>query len=401
MDADTRRVTLLLTGAATGYLVAMTFNPARPSLRDGLRCLLRYKQLWGLPVAFSLCYSGFTLLMRWYEGKTLRDSRAFLIPWEGWQPPGWDDVLTRSWLPAIEGLGAVFSYVVTPFPLSVLVALSFLVNWRGYQRVVSRGLQKRFGRVGGLCLHGVLVVTAVAASLKPVLFMGLTSLNAYLGATDLLRWGMIVNVVGFFFEYLLGVGVQIYLILLCFVWVRGITFDFDRVCRLALRRFVYVGRWAVIILAVSTAGINLPLVINLFQADGQREPPGWIEQTVTATHWLLAVILVAFCSLQILLVFHNETLRATCADHFRLLRRYGLHIGWLFAVAAVHFFVLAAANGFFSKALGQWTWPAAAWSLLAYPVLWATLATWLLASWVCLFKRCESGRADADELVRY
>ena len=36
-----------------------------------------------------------------------------------------------------------------------------------------------------------------------------------------------------------------------------------------------------------------------------------------------------------------------------------------------------------------------------HPVLWTTLASWLLASWVCLFKRCESGRADAEELVRF
>ena len=194
---------------------------------------------------------------------------------------------------------------------------------------------------------------------------------------------------------------QIYLIGLCFVWVRGMTFDFDRLRRFALRRFVSVGRWAVIILAISTAGINGPLVINLFEPAASQETPAWIERTVSATHWLLAGILVTFCSLQIRLVFHNETLRAACADHFRILRQHGLHISWLVAVAALHFFALAAANGVFSKALGPWTWPAAAWSLLVYPVLWAFLASWLLASWVCLFKRCESGRADADELVRY
>ena len=83
------------------------------------------------------------------------------------------------------------------------------------------------------------------------------------------------------------------------------------------------------------------------------------------THWLLAVVLLAFCSLQILLVFHNETLRAACLDHFRLLRRYGLHVGWLFVVSLLHFFVLVVANAFLSQALGQWTWPAVAWGLLS------------------------------------
>ncbi len=401
MDAETHRVIFLAVGAAVGYAVVMAVNPARPSLRDGLRCLLRYKQIWVLPVMFSLCYSGFTVTMRWYEGTVLHDGRTVIVPWSGWQPPPWSDALAPGWLPALEGVAGIFNCIVTPFPLSVLVALCFLVNWRGYQAVVCRGLQKRFGRGRGLAIHAALVIAAVAAAIKPLLFAGLTSLNSYFDGLELLRWGMIINAVGFLFESLLGVGVQIYLILLCYVWIRGITFEFDRVRRFALRRFVYVGRWAVIVLAISTVGINLPLIINLFQPADQHESPAWIERTVQGTHWLLAAILLAFCSLQILLVFHNETLAKACAEHFRLLRRHGLQIGWLFAVSAVHLFPLVVANEFLSRALGQWTWPAVAWGLVVYPVLWRSVAGWLLASWVCLFKRCESGRADTEELVRY
>lgn len=401
MDVETRRVMLLALGAAAGYAIVVAANPARPSLRDGFRCLLRYKQIWALPVVFSLCYSAFTVAMRWYEGTIMKDGRTLIVPWSGWQPPGWNEILAFAWLPTMEGTAAIFNCVVTPFPLSVLVALCFLVNWRGYQGVVCRGLQKRFGRAAGLTIHVALVTAAAAAAVKPILFAGLTSLNAYFDGTNLLRWGMILNTVGFLFEYLLGIGVQIYLILLCFVWVRGITFDFDRVRRFALRRFAYVGRWSVIVLAISTVGINLPLIVNLFQPADQRESPPWIERTVQGTHWLLALLLLAFCSVQILLVFHNETLRAACLDHGRLLRRYGLHVGWLFVVSAIHFFAVALANAFFSRALGPWTWPAAAWGLFVYPVLWTSLASWLLASWVCMFRRCESGRADADELVRF
>ena len=66
-------------------------------------------------------------------------------------------MLAESRLPAVEGTAGVFSYVVKPFPLSVLVALCFLVNWRGYQGVVGRGLRTRFGRVGGFAIHGGLV----------------------------------------------------------------------------------------------------------------------------------------------------------------------------------------------------------------------------------------------------
>ena len=395
MDAETRRVLLLTAGAVAGYAVVMAVNPARPSLRDGLRCLLRYKQIWAVPVMFSLCYSAFTVWMRFYECRQLTDNPPVIVPWTGWQPTVWNHVLSLCWLSSLEGTAAVFNYVVRPFPLSALGALCFLVNWRGYQAVVFRGLRGRFGG-GGVVIHAALVIAAVAAALKPVLFVGLTNPDAFFGESMLLRWGEVINAFGFLFEYLLGVGVQVYLILLCFVWVRGITFDFDRVRRLALRRCVFVVRWAVVAMTISTVGITLPLIVARFQSVERR---AWIEPTVQGTRWLLAGVLLAFCSVQILLIFHNENLRRACADHFRLLRRYGMHVGWLGVIAALHFFALAAANVFLVQALGQWTWPAAGWSLLLYPVLWTSLASWFLASWVCLFKRCESDRADADELV--
>ncbi len=243
-----------------------------------------------------------------------------------------------------------------------------------------------------------MVVGAVAAALKPALFFGLTNPDAFVGESTLLRWGEVINAFAFLFEYLLGVGVQVYLILLCFVWVRGITFDFDRVRRLALRRCVFVVRWAVVVMGISTLGITLPLIVARFQGLERR---AWIEPTVQGTRWLLAVVLLAFCSVQILLIFHNETLRQAAAGHLRLLRRYGMYVGWLGAVSVLHFFALAAANAFFVQALGQWTWPAVGWTLLVYPLLWTSLASWLLASWVCLYKRCESDRADSDELVAF
>ena len=401
MDADTRRVIFLAAGAAAGYAVVMFANPARPSLRDGARCLLRYKQIWALPVIFSLCHSGFTVWMRWYEARVIPDSPPLIVPWTGWQAPAWSEVFGSGWLPAAEGAAAIFNTIVTPFPLSVVWALCFLANWRGYQGVGARGLRNRFGGKAGLAVHLALVAGAAAAVFKPVLFAGLTSLNAYFGETTLLRWGEIINALGFLFEYLLGVGVQVYLIALCFVWVRGFTFDFHRIRRFALRRFVFVMRWAVIVMAVSTLGINLPLIAARFQAVERQGTLPWVETTVQSTRWLLAVLLLAFCGLQILLVFHNEKLWKACGDHFRLLRHHGLHVGWLVAVSALHFFVLAVANSVFLQGLGQWTWPAAAWSLVIHPVLWTTLASWLLASWVCLFKRCESGRANAEDLVRF
>ncbi len=398
MDADLRRVGLLAAGAVAGYAVVLAFNPARPSLRDGRRCLARYPQIWTLPLVFTLSYSAFTLCMRWYETRRVDGGGGLLAPWAGWQPPAWADVLPSCGLPTAEGAAAVFNYIVRPFPLSVLAALVFLVNRRGYQGVVWRGLRRRFGRFGGGALHTLLLLGALAAALKPALFVGLTNPEAFVGEAELLRWGEVVNAFGFLFEYLLGVGVQIYLIVLCFLWVRGMRFQTDRAQRFALRRFAFVVRWAAVVMAISTLGITLPLVVARFQGP---EGHDWVNPTVQSTRWVLAALLLTFCSLQMVLVFHNENLWQALGDHFRLLRRHGLHVGWLVVVAALHFFALALANAFLARALGTWTWPGALWTLLVYPTLWTTLAAWLLASWACLYARCRSDRADAEELVVY
>ncbi len=152
MDAETRRVVLLTAGAVAGYAVVMTVNPARPSLRDGLRCLLRYKQIWAVPVVFSLCYSAFTVWMRFYECRSLPDNPPMVAPWTGWQPTVWNHVFALCWLPSLEGTAAVFNYVVRPFPLSVLGALCFLVNWRAIRQWSTGGCAGDSASVGWLSM---------------------------------------------------------------------------------------------------------------------------------------------------------------------------------------------------------------------------------------------------------
>ena len=151
---------------------------------------------------------------------------------------------------------------------------------------------------------------------------------------------------------------------------------------------------------VSSVGINLPLLLTNdsllrgFSVDDAT-------RVVTFTRWFLAVGLTLFCSVQIGLVFHNETLWRAFGDHFRLLRRYGWHVAWFALVAAVHYFLLAASNIFLPQALGDWTWPALCWKSLGYPFLWAVLSAWSLAAWVCLFRRCEAGQPEMDNLVSF
>ena len=48
-----------LLGLCTGYLVVLFFNPIRLALRDGLRCILRFKRIWLTFVLLGFGYSAF------------------------------------------------------------------------------------------------------------------------------------------------------------------------------------------------------------------------------------------------------------------------------------------------------------------------------------------------------
>ena len=336
--------------------------------------------------------------MRVYEAWIVPGAPPLISAWAGWQPPTWSAVLANCWLPTAESSAAIFNCIVTTFPLSAVWAALFLVNWRGSQGVLARGLRHRFGFAGGTSVHLGLVLCAAAALCKPFFFGGLPQLNLYFGAAALERIGEITNGLSFLFEYLLGVSVQIYLVLLCYAWIRGLNFDFASLRRFALRRFVFVVKWALVVMVISSLGINLPLIIASFQTPGHRLNPATF---ILATRWLLAGTLLLFCAMQILLIFHNESLRRALADQGRLWYRHAWHLAWLILVVALHFFLLGIANALLPVALGPWTWPAAVWSLALHPLLWSGLASWFLVSWVCLFQRCERNRPDVEELVRF
>lgn len=391
MDA---RAYLPVIGLVAGYAGFMLANPARSSLRDGWRCVARYKQIWALPAAFAFAHAGFRLWVRWFEA-SLPGSPPFVAPWTGWQSAEWPAAAAASWLPATENLAGLFNCLVDTFPLSALVAALFLVNWRGYQAALFRAFRRRLGGAAGPGVHAGLLLCAVAALVKPGLFGVLPRFNAFLGADALEQIGEIINWLGFIFEYLLSVGLQIYLVLLCFAWIRGLRFDFDELRRFALRRFSFVLKWPGVILGLSTLGISGPTILVSFRPFSGPEGSARLVGALTFSRWALAILILAACSVQITLVFHNESLRQALAAHSRLLRRHGLAIGWFGATALLHLFLLALLNATLEHGFGRGTWPALLWSLL-YPLAWAALAGWLLASWVALFRRCEPGHAESE-----
>ncbi len=388
---------LLLVGLVAGYGLMMRTNPIGGSLRDGWRCLRRYRQVWGILAFCGVAAAAFLLAVRVYEWWIVPGAARVVTPWLGWQPVDLGGVVAQSAVPTLLSVAAVFDCLVTLFPLSVLAAALFLVNWRGYQRVLYRGVVRRCGRVSGLTIHLGLIACALASLAKPVLLFGQAQLLERFGLRELALAGGVIYWLSFAFEYFLGVGLQIYLALLCFAWVRGLSFDFDGLGRFALRRCAFAVKWAAIVLVFSSLGINVPVILESLS----DSPSIWLARTVGITQVVLPVLLIGFCSMQLTLTFHNESLRRAFADHFRFWRRHAWPVAWLLLIAGVHFFLLNLAGGILKAACGPTTWPSVGWRLLFYPVLWAVLGGWFLASWVCLFRRCETNQADAAETVQF
>ena len=85
-----------------------------------------------------------------------------------------------------------------------------------------------------------------------------------LPAQGVLQISASVDAVAFIFEYLFGVYIQVYLIAVCFAWIRGLSFEEGELFRFGMRRFSYVLEWAGIVVLVSTLIVRVPLLLAYF-----------------------------------------------------------------------------------------------------------------------------------------
>jgi hypothetical protein len=195
---------------------------------------------------------------------------------------------------------------------------------------------------------------------------------------------------------------QIYLILLAYAWVRGLTFTHSHLLDFAIRRCSFVLKWALVVMLLSSVFIDLPLILKNFDGFGAWFPDGTdvIDGRQRLARTALAGILLLTATVQITLVFHSESLRKALRDHVRFVARYAWPFGWFVIVAALHFYLFQVAQGLVLRGLGEETAAGIAWSLVA-PWLKAVVAAWLLASWVCLFKRCDAGRSESENWIQF
>src|SRR5215472_14477575 len=382
-----------LIGFLSGYLILLLFSPVRVSLRDGFRCLIRYKRIW--LTFFLLGFGYFVFQFSVFTPiASLADidlSQAFSF--SSWHWPNFLEIWQEAPLPALEGVAGIFDNATTTYPLSAVAAVMMLMNWRGLHGALVRALHKRF-RFGGYLLYFILLLSAVAALFKPIVYWALPLWGGLLPTADLLQVSASIDAFAFIFEYLLGVYIQVYLIVVCFAWIRGLSFEEGELFRFAIRRFSYVLEWAGIVVLVSTLIVRLPLLLAYFMNIPDVLDYLPIERVV------MCGLIIAFSSVQISLALHNETLRGAFHAHREFIRTNFNRFAWFLLICGIHFFFLTTADAIVRGAIADRAVAMIMWKSV-FVIVRGFITGWLLASWVCLFRRGETRQVYHQALIEY
>jgi hypothetical protein len=383
----------LLLGFFAGYALLMLFNPVRLPVRDGFRCLTRFKRIGLTFVLFGFAYFVFQ-----FATFTPIQSMADVDPsqitsFAEWHWPRLMEIWEKVPLPVLEGVAGIFDNATTTYPLSVIAALLLFSNWRGLHGVLFGALRKRY-RFWSYLIYLILLLGALASLLKPIVFSHLPHWGGELVGPRMLQISASVDVVAFVFEYLFGVYVQVYLITVCLAWIKGLGFEEGELLRFAMRRFSHVLEWAGILIIVSTLVLRLPLLLAYF-----TNIPDVLDY-LPVQRVFMSGLIIAFCSVQISLALHNESLGVAFRAHWEFINRNLTRLGWFLLICAIHFFLLAGCDAIVRDAIAD--------RLLAL-FLWKTVFVlargfiigWLLASWVCLFRQCERARIGQETWIAY
>jgi hypothetical protein len=176
----------------------------------------------------------------------------------------------------------------------------------------------------------------------------------------------------------------------------------DRLIELTIRRFSFVVRWAAVVLLLSTVFIDVPLILNNFHPFAGWFAPdaATLEHRATFVRCALSGVLLVFATVQITLVFHSRSLRAALRDHWRWLQGNPGAFAWFLIIAALHFFLLHLLDGVCRLGMGEGTALWVAWCLF-FPWLAGLVGAWLLASWVCVYKRSRPGRISVQRPIEF
>src|SRR6184192_3583171 len=380
-------------GLCGGYALVMLFAPVRRALVDGLHCLGRYQRIW---ITFAVLGFGyfvfqfvtFTPIRNWAD---LELSQITSLPQWAW--PRLSEIWTESLLPALEGVAGIFDNATTTYPLSIVAAVLMIVNWRGLHGALLRALRRRY-RLWSYFIYLILLLSALASLFKPIVFWRLPDWSGLVSAAGLLRISATVDTVAFIFEYLFGIYIQDYLITVCLAWIKGVSFEEGELFRFAMRRFSYVLEWAGIVVAVSMLIVRLPLLLAYF-----TNIPGVLDY-LPMERVLMSGLIIAFCSVQISLTLHNETVIAAMRAHALFIRKNAARLGWFLVICGIHFFCIMVCDAIVRSAIADRLGALFLWKL-SFAFLRGVITGWLLASWVCLFRQCETGRISGEKWIQY
>src|ERR1043165_949698 len=320
-----------LLGLCVGYLIVLFFNPIRLALRDGLRCILRFKRVWLTFVVLGFAYSVFQFATFTPVHSVAELDFSQVTAPGTWEWPAFTEIWREVPLPALEGVAGIFDNATTTYPLSILAAILLVVNWRGLHGALVRALRKRYG-FWGYVIYLILLISAFAALLKPIVFWRLPVWGQAESAASLTQISATVDAVAFIFEYLFGVYIQVYLITVCLAWVKGLSFGEIELFGFAMRRFSYVLEWAGIVVIAGTLVVRLPLLLAYFW-----NIPDVLDY-LPYQRLAMSALIIVFCSVQISLVMPHETLRAAVRAHKEFIRTNLFRCGWFLLIAGLHYF---------------------------------------------------------------
>lgn len=379
-------------GLLAGYGIVLFFNPIRLALRDGLRCILRFKRVWLTFVLLGFAYSVFQFATFTPVHAVAELDFSQVTAPGSWAWPAFIEIWREVPLPTLEGVAGIFDNATTTYPLSILAAVLLVINWRGLHGALVQALRKRY-RFWGYVIYLVLLLSAFATLLKPIVFWRLPVWGQAEPAARLLQVSATIDAVAFVFEYLSGVYIQVYLITVCLAWIKGLSFNEVDLFGFAMRRFSYVLEWAGLVIIVSTLIVRVPLLLAYF-----TDVPNVLDYLPKA-RFIMGALIIGFCSMQVSLVLHNETLRAAFQAHKEFIRTNLFRVGWFLLIAAIHYFFLITVDAIVRGAIADRAVGVIGWKIV-YVCLRGFLTGWLLASWVCLFRQCETRRANQETWIQ-
>src|SRR5437868_10606797 len=111
-----------LLGLGGGYLILLFFNPVRLALRDGFRCIMRYKRVWLTFVVLGFGYSIFQFATFTQFNGIADFDLTQIASFRSWYWPPLAEVWRKVPLPALEGVAGIFDCATTTYPLSAIAA---------------------------------------------------------------------------------------------------------------------------------------------------------------------------------------------------------------------------------------------------------------------------------------